>query len=207
MVLLQALNDTVAAVEPANFLEKLGGKFFTRLGINILSVLILVRFIYFPAHKSREYFFTFFIFNLIIFLITFLLNKVEMSLGAAFGLFAVFTMLRYRTEGISIKDMTYIFLVIAIGLINAVSKGGWDEFAFINFIILFFTYLLESNLLMRREATKLVEYDDIELIKPERRAELMHDLETRTGIKINRIHISEVNFLRDTALITIYYYE
>jgi Domain of unknown function (DUF4956) len=210
MVLLQALSDTtstVSTVETFSLFEKLSPKFFMRLGINLLSVFLLVRFIYFPAHKSREYFFTFFIFNLVIFLITFLLNKVEMSMGAAFGLFAVFTMLRYRTEGISIKDMTYLFLVIAIGLICAVSKGGWDELILINFIMLLFTYLLESNLLMKREATKLIEYDDIELIKPERRVELIQDLEKRTGIKINRIYINEINFLRDTALIIIYYYE
>ena len=207
MVLLQALNDTTATVETFSLFDKLSPKFFMRLGINFLSMFVLVRLIYFPTHKSREYFFTFFIFNLLIFLITFLLNKVEMSLGAAFGLFAVFTMLRYRTEGISIKDMTYLFLVIGIGLINAVTKGSWDEFMLINLIILLFTYLLESNLLMKREATKLIEYDDIELIKPERRSELMQDLENRTGIKINRINISEINFLRDTALITIYYYE
>src|SRR5258708_13957933 len=108
MVLLQALSDTtstVSTVETFSLFEKLSPKFFMRLGINLISMFLLVRFIYFPAHKSREYFFTFFIFNLVIFLITFLLNKVEMSMGAAFGLFAVFTMLRYRTEGISIKDM------------------------------------------------------------------------------------------------------
>jgi len=209
MVLLQALSDTTAAtsVETFSMFEKLSPKFFMRLAINIVSMFLLVRFIYFPAHKSREYFFTFFIFNIVIFLITFLLNKVEMSMGAAFGLFAVFTMLRYRTEGISIKDMTYLFVVIAIGLINAVGKGGWDELVLINFILLLFTFLLESNWLMKREATKIIEYDDIELIKPEKRSELMQDLESRTGIKINRIFISEVNFLRDTAIIIIYYYE
>jgi len=209
MVLLQALSDTTAttSVETFSMFEKLSPKFFMRLAINIVSMFLLVRFIYFPAHKSREYFFTFFIFNIVIFLITFLLNKVEMSMGAAFGLFAVFTMLRYRTEGISIKDMTYLFVVIAIGLINAVGKGGWDELVLINFILLLFTFLLESNWLMKREATKIIEYDDIELIKPEKRSELMQDLESRTGIKINRIFISEVNFLRDTAIIIIYYYE
>jgi hypothetical protein len=177
------------------------------MGINLASMIILIRFIYFPAHKSREYFFTFFIFNLLIFLITYLLNKVEMSLGAAFGLFAVFSMLRYRTEGISIKDMTYLFLVIAIGLINAVSKGGWDEFVLINLIILGFTYLLESNLLMKRESTKIIQYENIELIKPERREELILDIEARTGIKVNRFDIIKVDFLRDTATIVVYYYD
>ena len=208
MVLLQALSDSTMAVDATfTLFEKLSPKFFMRLGINLVSMIVLVRMIYFPAHKSREYFFTFFIFNMLIFLITYLLNKVEMSMGAAFGLFAVFSMLRYRTEGISIKDMTYLFLVIAIGLINAVSKGGWDEFAMINLIILVSTYLLESNLLMKRESTKIIEYENIELIKPDKRDELIQDLESRTGIKINRINISEVNFLRDTATIIIYYYD
>ena len=206
MVLLQAASEAVS--DPSfSLLEKLSPKFFMRMGIDLVSMIVLVRFIYFPAHKSKEYFFTFFIFNLLIFLITFLLNKVEMSMGAAFGLFAVFSMLRYRTEGITIKDMTYLFLVIAIGLINAVAKGSWDEFTVLNLIILSFTYVLESNLLMKKETTKIIEYDNIELIKPEKRQELLTDLEERTGIKINRINITEVNFLRDTAVIIIYYYE
>ena len=206
MVLLQALNeDTVAAT--FGVFEKLSPKFFMRLAINFVSVFILIRFIYYPIYKNREYFFTFFIFNLIIFLITFLLNKVEMSMGAAFGLFAVFSMLRYRTEGISMKDMTYLFLVIAMGLITAVSKGNWDELSLLNLIILTFTYVLESNLLLKKESSQLIQYENIELIKPENKAELMKDLEVRTGIKINRISISKVDFLKDTAMIKIYYYE
>ncbi len=207
MVLLQTISDTATSAETFSLFDKLSAKFFMRLGINLVSMIILIRYIYFPAHKSKEYFFTFFIFNLLIFLITFLLNKVEMSMGAAFGLFAVFSMLRYRTEGITIKDMTYLFLVIAIGLINAVSKGSWDEFIAINAIILLFTYLLESNLLMKKESAKIIEYENIELIKPDQRAELIQDLETRTGIKINRINISEINFLKDTAVIIIYYFD
>lgn len=130
-----------------------------------------------------------------------------MSMGAAFGLFAVFSMLRYRTEGISMKDMTYLFLVIAMGLITAVSKGNLDELSLLNFIIIAFTYLLESNLLLKKEASKLIQYENIEMIRPEHRAELIKDLETRTGIKINRISISKIDFLRDTASISIYYYE
>jgi hypothetical protein len=207
MALLQVLSDSTASDTAFSLFEKLSPKFFIRLAIDFISMMVLIRLIYFPAHKSREYFFTFFIFNLLIFLITYLLNKVDMSMGAAFGLFAVFSMLRYRTEGITIKDMTYLFLVIAIGLINAVAKGNWDEFILLNFIILGFTYLLESNLLMKKETTKIIEYENIELIKKEKRLELITDLENRTGIKINRINISEINFLRDTAIIIIYFYE
>lgn len=206
MQLLQAINEETVGLSFSLF-EKLSSKFWLRLSIDFFSVFILIRFIYYPIYKNREFFFTFFIFNLIIFLITFLLNKVEMSMGAAFGLFAVFSMLRYRTEGISMKDMTYLFLVIAMGLITAVSKGNWDELSLLNFIIIAFTYLLESNLLLKKEASKIIQYENIELIKPECRAELIADLESRTGIKINRISINKVDFLKDTAVIRIYYYE
>ncbi len=206
MQLLDIVNEenTEAAF---TLFEKLSKKFFIRLAIDFGAVFVLIRLIYYRIYRSKEFFFTFFIFNLIIFLITFLLNKVEMSMGAAFGLFAVFSMLRYRTEGISMKDMTYLFLTIAIGLITAVTKGNWDELILLNLIIIVVTYLLESNLLIKKEASKVIQYEHIDMIKPERRAELIKDLESRTGIKINRISLHKVDFLKDTAIIRIYYYE
>ncbi len=128
-------------------------------------------------------------------------------MGAAFGLFAVFSMLRYRTEDISIKDMTYLFLVIAMGLICAVSKGNWDELSLLNAIILIITYLLESKLLMKKEVTKIVQYENIELIKPDKQKELIADLENRMGVKINHVTIGRLDFLRDSAQLHVYYYE
>ncbi|MFM7078899.1 MAG: DUF4956 domain-containing protein [Bacteroidota bacterium] len=187
--------------------NKLSPKFFLRLLIDIAAVFVLIRFVYFPIYRSREYVFTFFIFNLIIFLITYLLNKVEMSMGAAFGLFAVFSMLRYRTEDISIKDMTYMFLVISMGLINAVTKGSWDELLLIMSIIILITYLLESKVLMKKEVSRIVMYENIELIKPENRQQLMEDLEKRLGVKVNHVTIGKVDFLRDTAQVQVHYYE
>jgi hypothetical protein len=206
MILLQALNEESVQTGFVLF-DKLSAKFFMRLFVDIISVLILVRFIYFPIYKNREFFFAFFIFNLIIFLITFLLNKVEMSMGAAFGLFAVFSMLRYRTEGISMKDMTYLFLVIALGLISAVTKGNWDELILINSIILIVTYVLEGNWLIKKESSKFIQYENIEMIRPAKHRELIVDLEERTGLKINRITIDKIDFLKDTALIRIFYFE
>ncbi len=206
MLLLQDLNVENAETAFTLF-EKLSPKFFIRLGIDLLAVIVLVRFIYFPIYRSRENVFTFFIFNLIIFLITYLLNKVEMSMGAAFGLFAVFSMLRYRTEDISIKDMTYMFLLIAMGLINAVSKGNWDELALLMIIIIVITYLLESNVLIKKEVSKIVMYENIELIKPENRKLLIEDLEKRMGVKINQVTIGKIDFLRDAAQIHVFYYE
>lgn len=206
MILLQELTgDTVSS--GFVLFDKLSNKFFMRLLVDFISVFILVRFIYYPIYRKREVFFTFFIFNLIIFLITFTLNKVEMSMGAAFGLFAVFSMLRYRTEGISIKDMTYLFLVIAMGLLTAVSKGSWDELGLLNIIILVFTYLLESNLFMKRESYKTILYENISMIKPENHQALMDDLKNRTGLNVHRFAIGKISFLRDTAAVKVYYYD
>lgn len=180
MGILLQVSDEIVATGGMDALLKLLSKFGARLFIDFISVFALVRLVYFPVYKRRELFFTFFIFNVVIFLICFLLNKVELSMGAAFGLFAVFSMLRYRTEDISIKDMSYLFLVIAMGLISAVTKiKGANEYyeylflAVINFTIIGLTYLLESKLLLKKEAVKTVTYERIDLIHEEKRQELI----------------------------------
>ena len=201
--------DTLQTVQSASFelFEKLSSKFFIRLFIDLASVFVLIRLIFYKNYKKADQYLTFFAFNLVIFLITYLLNKVEMSMGAAFGLFAVFSMLRYRTESISTKDMTYLFLVIAIGLLSAISKGGWDELALLNGIILTATFLLESNWLIKKEFTKNIVYDNINLITPEKRTELLADLKKRTGFNVHRVEIQEIDFLKDATRMTIYFYE
>lgn len=201
--------DTLQTVQAASFelFDKLSSKFFIRLFIDLISVFVLIRLIFYKNYKKADQYLTFFAFNLVIFLITYLLNKVEMSMGAAFGLFAVFSMLRYRTESISTKDMTYLFLVIAIGLLSAISKGGWDELALLNSIILIATFLLESNWLIKKEFTKNIVYDNINLITPEKRTELLADLKKRTGFNVHRVEIQEIDFLKDATRMTIYFYE
>ncbi len=201
--------DTLQTVQTASFelFDKLSSKFFIRLFIDLASVFVLIRLIFYKNYKKADQYLTFFAFNLVIFLITYLLNKVEMSMGAAFGLFAVFSMLRYRTESISTKDMTYLFLVIAIGLLSAISKGGWDELALLNGIILLATFLLESNWLIKKEFTKNIVYDNINLITPEKRPELLADLKKRTGFNVHRVEIQEIDFLKDATRMTIYFYE
>src|SRR5438105_3648147 len=148
MTILQAVADTDLGVTEMDAMAKMTSKIAVRLLIDLATIFILVRLIYYPLYRQKEFFFMFVIFNLIIFLISFLLNKVDLSMGAAFGLFAVFSMLRYRTESISIKDMTYLFLVIAIGLVSAVTKikDAPDslEYLFlgcINIVVLTITYL------------------------------------------------------------------
>jgi len=130
-----------------------------------------------------------------------------MSMGAAFGLFAVFSIMRYRSEDISIKDLTYLFLVIAVGLITAVARGGWDELVLINALIILLTLFLETNILMKKELGKIVMYENIEMIKPDNQEKLLEDLRTRTGLNIHRYSIVKIDFLRDMAMIRVYYYD
>ena len=210
--LLQISDD--ALLSGLEAVQKVSLKLIVRLIIDFAAVIVLVRGVYFHVHKRREHFFTYFIFNLVIFLICFLLNKVDLSMGAAFGLFAVFSMLRYRTEDISIRDMSYLFLVIAMGLINAVTKikGASDEFeylflAIINVVIIVIAWALESPLLIRKESVQTITYDNIELIKSEHREKLLDDLKSRTGLPIHRITIGKIDFLKDAASIKIYYFE
>ncbi len=214
MTLLQLANDVAPVFTGFEELQKISSKIFLRLFIDLVSVFILVRFIYYPIYKHRELFFTYFIFNIVIFLICFLLNKVELSMGAAFGLFAVFSMLRYKTEEIAIKDMTYLFLVIAIGLVSAVTKvkdtADSIECLFlvgINATVLLITYLLESNLFMKKEVVKTILYENIEMIRAGREAELLEDLKLRTGFNVHRYSIYKIDFLKDAAQIKVYYFE
>lgn len=203
MMFLQELVST----ETFQWFDKVSIKFLSRFLVNIVSVFILIRFIYYRHYHRTDLFLTFFGFNVIIFLITYLLNKVEMSMGAAFGLFAVFSMLRYRTEGISAKDMTYLFIVIALGLITAISKGSWDDLSIMSLILLSLTALLEGGWFIKKEFSKIIFYDKINLIPVDKRAELIEDLSIRTGLNINRVDIKEIDFLKDSALLTVYYFD
>jgi hypothetical protein len=205
--------ETEVISEGMDALLKISGKFGMRLIIDMVFVVLLLKFIYIKRYKSKDYVFTFFVFNIVIFSVAFLLNKIELSLGAAFGLFAVFGMLRYKTEEISIKDMTYLFLNIAIGLICAVTKiKGEDTYEYmfligLNLIIFVIIYLLESNIFMKRESMKLVVYEKIENIKANDHSQLIADLRERTGIDIHRVAIQKIDFLKDAAQVKIYYYE
>ena len=187
--------------------DKLNDKFFIRLLIDVVAMIVLIRFVYFPIYKKKDFFFTFFMFNIIIFILTYLLNKVDISMGAAFGLFAVFSLLRYRTENISTKAMTYLFITIALGLITSVSKGTYFEVILINVIVIAFIFALDGNLLLKNELVQFIQYENIENIRPENHALLLEDMKKRTGLNIHKITVSKVDFLRDTAVIKIYYYE
>lgn len=180
-----------------------------RLFINCSVAFVIIRLIYYPVHNRKDYLFTYFIFNLLIFLLSYLLSGIKLQLGFAFGLFAIFGILRYRTEALAIKEMTYLFVVIAIAVINALAnkKVSFAELMFTNFAIIAVTYFLEKKWLLRHEATKTVVYEKIELVKPENHNLLIKDLEERTGLKIERIQVGRIDFLRDVARVKIFFYE
>lgn len=192
------------------FFESFDFKLFTidlvaRFLLNSISVIALIKFIYFFIHKKSNYLFTFFSFNLIIFVISFLFNRVEMSMGAAFGLFAVFSMLRYRTESLDITEMTYLFLSIAFGLLNAMIMANWYEILLIDILILGFVIVFESKWVANHENSKKIIYDRLDLLAKSDKADLLIDLSKRTGYTVIKVEVESMDLLKDVAMLVIYY--
>ena len=183
-------------------------KLLFKFSIDLLFLFIIVRVIYYRIKDEQDYVFTFFMFNILTFFICFLLRKVPMEMGFALGLFAVFGILRYRTEAIPIRQMTYLFIVIGLSMINSLANKSisWFEILLANGIITIITYLIDRVWFSTIELTKTILYEKIELIKPENEQELIEDLKQRTGLQIVAVKIDKVDFLRDTAQIKIYYH-
>jgi len=180
-----------------------------RFAFNFLVTTTIIRYLYYPTTKRKDYLFTFVLLSTTIFLLIFMLDGVKMKIGFALGLFAIFGIIRYRTNPIPIKEMTYIFVVIGLSVINAMSskKISYMELFLINLIVIAVIFFLERVWLLKHESSRIVIYEKIELIKPERYDELKKDLEDRIGIKITRVEIGRIDFLKDVAKIRIYYYE
>ena len=180
-----------------------------RFILDILVVTVIVRFLYYPVARRKDYLFSFFLISVLVFLLCFLLESVKLQIGFAFGLFAIFGIIRYRTLSIPIKEMTYLFLLIGISVINALAnkKISWAELVFTNLVLVFLVYGLERLWLLKHESSKQIIFEKIDLILPQKRGELIKELETRTGLKINRIDVGRIDYLRDVARIIIYYYE
>jgi hypothetical protein len=180
-----------------------------RFGFNLLVSVILVRYLYYPRSKRKDYLFSYLIIGTVVFLLCFLLENVKLQLGFALGLFAIFGIIRYRTSTIPIKEMTYLFLIIGISVINALSnkKVSYVELLFTNLLLISITYGLEKIWLLRHESSKTILYERVDLLHPSKRNELIGDLKSRTGIEITRVEIGRINYLRDTARVRIYFYE
>ena len=178
-----------------------------RFGFNLSIAFIIIKFIYQRNHTNNlDFVFTYFMFNSLIFFFAFLLSNITINMGFAFGLFAVFAILRYRTDPIPIKEMTYLFIVITIGVINALSGAevSYGALIFTNIALVGLAYSLERYWQNNALILRTVEYEIIENIKPANHEKLLLDLEDRIGMPIKKFEIQRINFLRDTVRISIY---
>ena len=180
-----------------------------RSAFNFLIVGYIVRYLYYPVTKNKDYLFTYLLISVTVFFLCFLLENVKLELGFALGLFAIFGIIRYRTDAIPIKEMTYLFIVIGISVMNALvnKKISHAEVLFTNVMFIAITYGLEKIWLLKHESRKNITFEKIELILPERKEELLADLKERTGLNITRVEIRNIDFLRDTANLRIFYFE
>ena len=201
-----------------NELQLFGAEFFDKKDFfellikalfNFLVIGYIVRYLYYPATKNKDYLFTYLLISLTVFLLCFLLENVKLQLGFALGLFAVFGIIRYRTDPIPIKEMTYLFLVIGISVMNALAnkKISHTELIFANFSLIALSYVLEKIWLLKHESSKMIFYEKIELIKPNKMSDLVADLKDRTGLNVTRVVIRKIDFLRDTAQLKIFFFE
>ncbi len=183
-------------------------KMLFRFCINTFFLTIIIRFLYYPTTERKDYLFTYYLISIIVFFICFTLKKYEINMGMALGLFAIFGIIRYRTDPIGIKEMTYLFVVIGISVINSLAnkKLSYAEIILGNLLVVGAITIIERFWLLKNEVSKEIVYEKIENIRPEKYEQLKADLEERTGIDINRIRIGDIDFLKDTASVTIYYY-
>ncbi|MCR5408171.1 MAG: DUF4956 domain-containing protein [Bacteroidales bacterium] len=198
------------------------GELGIRFAINLLVCWLLVHFFYYKKSKRRDYYFTFILFSSAMLTLLYIMGNVEVGVGLTLGLFAIFGVIRYRTETVPIREMTYLFVIIALAAVNGLaplyriadlataphyvlSWGNVGVMALVNTLIVLLIWVLESESLVKHTTTKLVLYDRVELIVPEKRAELIEDLEKRLGVKVDNVEIGHVDFLKDSAFIKVYY--
>ena len=202
----------VTLFDPQQFISLL-----IRFIINAIVVSVIARKFYFPRSHRRDYMFIFILMSISIFLLVSLMEGGGMELGAAMGLFAIFGIMRFRTEAVPIREMTYLFMLIAVSVVNAVAKGDyhpkadyWDgvgivTIVFVNIVFIVMAWLFESSKMISDECSKIINYDNVKLITPDKREELIADLEKRIGVKITRVEVGLVDFLKDSAMIRIFY--
>lgn len=180
-----------------------------KFALDAVVVFILIRLIYYPVHRKKENLFTYFIFNVLIFFLCILMNNVKLSMGFGFGLFAIFSVIRYRTEQIEVKDMTYLFAVITLAVLNALASKSVSlaELLFTNLVILVLVFLLERVWLTRHEGMRLLVYERVDLIKPENKEQLYADLEQRLGFRPIRVEVGRIDLLRDTAELRVFFHD
>ncbi len=182
------------------------GKMLILFGINLLVCWIITHFFYYRKSHKREYYFTYMLFSTAIFFILYQLQNMSVEVGVALGLFGIFSMIRYRTEQLPIREMTYLFVLIAISIINGAGMASsYASFIATNIIFILLVWVLEAAGMSNRKAQKIITYEKIALIKPDRREELLADLRERTGLEIVKVQVGSIDFLKDTAFLKVTY--
>jgi hypothetical protein len=177
-----------------------------RFAFNSVFMWIIIHKLYYPKSQRKDYYFTFTLISVSVFFLIFLLGSVKIKVGFALGLFAIFGIIRYRTESMSVREMTYLFVIIALSVINALAVTlSYAELAATNVIIILCIYFCERLPWIKHVSEKLVLYDRVELIVPERREEMMEDLNKRLGLNVERVEIGAVDFMRDSVMLKVYY--
>lgn len=188
-----------------------------RFLINLIVVIVIARCFYYPHSRRRDYMFIYILMSMSIFLLVSLMEGDGMNLGAAMGLFAIFGIMRFRTEAVPIREMTYLFMLIAVSVVNALGRAEyhpkadyWDGFGlvtivFVNIVFVCMAWLFESSKLVSSSCSKYILYDNVALVAPDKREELKADLEKRTGLKIERLEVGTIDFLKDSCMIRIFY--
>lgn len=177
-----------------------------RFAFNTFVVWVMIHWLYYQKSKRRDYYFTFMLISISVFFLIFLLGGVKLKIGFALGLFAIFGIIRYRTESMPVREMTYLFMIIAMSVINALATTiSYAELVATNVIFIVAAWFFEKGFILDHMSTKLIQYDRIALITPDKRKDLIADLEARTGLKIAKVEIGAIDFLRDMAIVKIYY--
>ena len=178
-----------------------------RFSFNLIIAYVIIKLIYHRDHKGNDFVFTYFMFNSLIFFFAYILGNLDVNIAFGFGLFAVFAILRYRTDPIPIKEMTYLFIVITIGVINAISTNNvaFSEVLFANTAIVVLTYLLERYWVNNLLKSKAIVYGELDKISPEKNQELIDELSEKTGLSLLRAKVGRVNFKSNRVNIRVYY--
>lgn len=183
------------------------GKLVVRLAINLVFLFLIVRVAYHAHQKQMVYVFTFVLMNVMVFFICFTLKKLDLGLGMALGLFAIFAIIRYRTNSIQVKEMTYLFIVIGLAVINSLSnkKTSYAELLFVNLIIFTTTIFMEQLFSMRRLRSQAILFDKLDLLKPDQRANLLANLKDRTGLDVQKVEVKRIDLQKKNAQIVVQY--
>ena len=182
------------------------GDLCIRFLLCLAVVFVVVRCFYYPKSRRRDYFFTFMLVSISVFMLIFFLGGTKLKTGVALGLFAIFSIIRYRTESVPIREMNYLFVLVAISVINGVAPSfSYVELIAADLLLIAVIWVCESTIFVKNEASKIIKYDNVKLVTPDKNDELIEDLKQRTGLEVFRVEVGAINYVNDSCILRIYY--